>query len=1078
MSESVTDEAKQHDVAIDPVKHIKCRIPQRLPSAQQKSQLNKPKPSEASTGVGEKKKAKTEAAPVQQRVPRFTGRPRTTELRPKSANRVKDDLNVGRSNVPAPRSARPTVPGDRFQNNNRRASTIPRKVNENTTGKQGKFTRIVVPNNVPQQQVTNSRGRDTHRGHGRMNHGLPDQEVISKQEKIAFRTEELDEFNRASPMSEKDSTLCYSQSDKMLKIQLTWQQNVTEFEKMKHDLTQRQNAILEFYSFMRTTHAKMRALGQKADMPSNDDLRVMNVANLTAEQLLQLCSCVRPDGRVGKAKDKQLPYKSSLTFDMTKLYALPSKLVATCEQTLFKRKEIINWFETLKSEDKGIGMNKLSKKINEFNAENEMLKCSLEQAKGDFLKEMNEIIEFMRKAINETVALQLRTEDLTYTITELNSHNADLRKQMYNAEHLRPNTYKAKVEELEKELKEERCKKIFMRDRLSRAEGQIKIGVERASQLEAALEQSRSQTWSLERKVQQLNEQNTSLQSEFDQELNKLRESIKENTQHLELIAEAREKLQAEKEDLVKRLEELSNNYNESIQTIKHEMNATVAKLIDAEKRNGDLIEEKNKIALKLQGLCSQLVESELRFKDLTKELQDTKHNLEQASLVEKELSSAKRDLDIAVIEIEDYRKKVAEQSATIKEYENNIKESINLEENLKSNLLNKEMYISDLEKRQSLLEKQLQESESKMESYQEQLSSLKNHIAELQKDFGDFENLNELREMVNQQRAKLLEATRQNGELAETIQNKDAELERHLDTIAEQEQLLTQRNGVIKKLTGKDEEHTNIIKLLRNNLEMRNQADMDLNQQITEKNAEVEALLTNVETRKQQISQLEKIILTLEEQLRKVTLHRRKDQEKLTLLEQRVADYESYHMEPRRKELPSNNLDSIIKILEDELGTSFDASLTNKEDDFVIPNRDRRREKLEDFECLNINKNHPMYENDHETLPTKIVMGNFVKKTYISSSDEQYKSEMQDRKKAITNMDSQKWLSTPEPINVYSATVPTIKDSNYPPFRGLLPAGSHLKDNVLSRNIHLLTSNQLRDEKKCKMFKIAGHRL
>lgn len=36
----------------------------------------------------------------------------------------------------------------------------------------------------------------------------------------------------------------------------------------------------------------------------------------------------------------------------------------------------------------------------------------------------------------------------------------------------------------------------------------------------------------------------------------------------------------------------------------------------------------------------------------------------------EKELLSTKRDLDIAVIEIEDYKKKVAEQNVTINEYE------------------------------------------------------------------------------------------------------------------------------------------------------------------------------------------------------------------------------------------------------------------------------------------------------------------------------------------------------------------------------------------------------------------------
>ena len=45
---------------------------------------------------------------------------------------------------------------------------------------------------------------------------------------------------------------------------------------------------------------------------------------------------------------------------------------------------------------KGISMDKLSCKINEFNAENEMLRCSLKQAKGEFIKELNDIIEFMR----------------------------------------------------------------------------------------------------------------------------------------------------------------------------------------------------------------------------------------------------------------------------------------------------------------------------------------------------------------------------------------------------------------------------------------------------------------------------------------------------------------------------------------------------------------------------------------------------------------------------------------------------------------------------------------------------------
>lgn len=46
-----------------------------------------------------------------------------------------------------------------------------------------------------------------------------------------------------------------------------------------------------------------------------------------------------------------------------------------------------------------------------------------------------------------------------------------------------------------------------MKDRLSRAEHQLKTNVERVVQLEAALEQARSESWSLERTVQQQHQQ-------------------------------------------------------------------------------------------------------------------------------------------------------------------------------------------------------------------------------------------------------------------------------------------------------------------------------------------------------------------------------------------------------------------------------------------------------------------------------------------------------------------------------------------------------------------------------------------
>lgn len=63
--------------------------------------------------------------------------------------------------------------------------------------------------------------------------------------------------------------------------------------------------------------------------------------------------------------------------------------------------------------------------------------------------------------------------------------------------------------ELEKELKEEKIKKMTMRDRLARAEGQVKIESDRATLLESALDQARLQIRALERTVQQQHEQVT-----------------------------------------------------------------------------------------------------------------------------------------------------------------------------------------------------------------------------------------------------------------------------------------------------------------------------------------------------------------------------------------------------------------------------------------------------------------------------------------------------------------------------------------------------------------------------------------
>lgn len=77
------------------------------------------------------------------------------------------------------------------------------------------------------------------------------------------------------------------------------------------------------------------------------------------------------------------------------------------------------------------------------------------------------------------------------------------------------------------------------------------------------------------------------------------------------------------KEDLKKRLEELSSHYNESLATMKEELTKNVAKLIEAEKKYNDEIENKSELNRTIESQCAHLLEYELRYKNTLKQLQE-----------------------------------------------------------------------------------------------------------------------------------------------------------------------------------------------------------------------------------------------------------------------------------------------------------------------------------------------------------------------------------------------------------------------------------------------------------------------
>lgn len=281
----------------------------------------------------------------------------------------------------------------------------------------------------------------------------------------------------------------------------------------------------------------------------------------------------------------------------------------------------------------------------------------------------------------------------------------------------------------------------------------------------------------------------------------------------------------------------------------------------------------------------------------------------------------------------------------------------------------------------------------------------------------------------------------RRNSELLREIEEKKETLKQLTDTIDEQE----------KTIKEKQVEQKNIV---------------NLHEQIDENNAEIETLIRNIESQKLRIEQLEKIVLNLEDENRKAYIQQQRDQSKIDALEKRIIYYENCNIH-KNKNIPSDDLDCIIKILEEELETQDELQIINKSHNYynTCPN-----ENIGDCHNSNFKAKQPCFQLENDNTTTKIVAGNF--KNNISNYHKKYKIENLGRKQAVTKIDTQKWK-----LNITGkSSFPSVSHiDNERFFKNEYQI--HLPDEKL-RNIQYFAVNQAHDQKKDKMFKFASHQL
>ncbi|CAG5009632.1 unnamed protein product [Parnassius apollo] len=878
------------------------------------------------------------------------------------------------------------------------------------------------------------------------------EETINRYEELELqKSDESKETFGCNDLSENDSTT--SEMGQIGEVKNKWQEKNSEFQKIKNELSDKQKLVVELYATLRILHQKMIESGQNVELPATDDLHVMNVAKLSPEQLLQMCRETKFQNNTSQPVNNMLPV------DIQKLYKMPSKLITTCEQALEKGKEVIDWFGSLKSQ---VSSNTLTKKLNAFNSENEMLTAILRNLKTECIQELQIIEQYIRQSVNDTMAMHLQSEQMTCKLSELNSQNADLRKQLFNAENLRSHCNKRRVEELEKELKEEKAKRMSMKNRLSRAESQVKEATERTSQLQDEVNKAHLQLHTMEDAMLHLEQQNQKLQRNYDDELMRLNETVKENTANLEEIAHDRKKLQIEKDDLEKKITELSMYYDESLRKIQTEMKSNMAKLAETETKYNIEVEEKKKLE---SHFCAQLLEAESRNEDLLQKLKQIELQLNNVMTLEHEHANIRKELEKTCLEAKNYEVQLLQQTEARSEIENHWKQSQEEILKLKQDLAEQEQYTVKLKNHEDSLRNQLQESETKLEHYETELSSLKSFITQLKNQFGGYENIDQLLETINQQNERLLETNRQNCDISEKLQHKDIELREICETVKTQSQMLQEKDDLIKKLTDDVEEQAIINKQLKNNMELRANVESELNQQFAKKNLEIDSLVSTLETKNNQISQLEKIILTLENNAHKSDLQKRKYEEKIRLLETKIINYES-HFNKIEKEKTLNNFEQVLKILEDEMETPFESKDIKNEDSEPLKRSFLTEElQFDQFGEYARNKKQTLYPSVKRKMMKNNNDKNTVENTSSSFNEEMYEDDNFNYK---NNMNTENRCPDQQ-VNLNSVELK-------PNFIKSTHSVGNSREKILTKNLQLFS--KLRNEKKSRMFEIACHRM
>ncbi|KAF9408804.1 hypothetical protein HW555_011646 [Spodoptera exigua] len=681
-------------------------------------------------------------------------------------------------------------------------------------------------------------------------------------------------------------------------IKSTFLAKQRQFHRMKKELDIKQQAVLELFDNLRGLRERMTREGVSGcgEGLQLQELVVFNVADWTSDEITQLCrdalASATTDGAV-ELINTILPIDECTLAELdSKVTNVPACFADLCLQAFTARQEIIDWVKELIERGES-GNDEVLQRIARYNAQGLELCESLRDMKSRADDAVNTVTNLSKKACRERSALVAVGESLVREIArlrqDLETHSAAITELQETTRN--ESDCNSSAEEMRRELEEEKAAKNATKEKLAATEVQLRQARIRINKMDRQLREAEASIASLTGTVKTLEDQSRQREVQLEARARKLKESLKTGEVTSSQLAQQRDSLQTETQDLKQQIEtltaqhktaihELTNQLKEFKNNLEEQCKVTQKEIQLKEAAEAALLESQNSIE-ELKAKVTELENSRPnpdapteREMDLWAELQALKDTLR---MTEDEVTSCKRE-----------KVRFLETLTKITESDNKV----GMQQKLAAELLSKEEILGKMQIQIRDLTKNIKLNEQKVIQYEQYVRDLQAHnraVANCQEAPNGI-SYQDLQQEIMNLRMGLLEAVHRNEELSELLVQKEQQLEQQDKTSRAQARVIKVREELINMLKNKETEQSRELAALQQDLEHRMKIVDEVNKQIAAKAEEIQELFATLENKQQQIHRLEKIVLALEEQQRRAQAQRTRHEEKIAALEHELA--------------------------------------------------------------------------------------------------------------------------------------------------------------------------------------------